>query len=369
MFTSEPSLAQRIERMIGDVAIVDTRSYLIAGETHAGDLAALLFASPVHQVLRGVGLPVAAFDPDRPADERVLATLPYLRQIRTTAAGWCLFRIFRDLYDFDDPHLTEANYRGLFDRVAAAAQDPDRTRHVLRDRARLGRVVAPLTTPAAESAAGPAPDVIVHRLDIVAADPGDEAPQVVRSQVFEELDRGIEGTVKFAALAARLDLDHPVHAAVLEWHHLHRAPLQVMLDPAAADPFDRIWAALKRYPDIRLGLGTWWRMLSTPTDPSERVAALAGLHSGVFADGPMNLAVGPSELERLVRSRIEQAGVTKIGGFASGASSAEWVYGALQLTRKATASALAQAVASGFFEEDEIRWCLALARGFVNLVG
>ena len=134
MFTSEPSLAQRIERMIGDTPIVDPHTHIRCDQPNAPDLAALMGDHWVKTELIAVGMPPADLDPALPPDERVRRSIPYLKRMRNTAMAWCLFRIFRDLYDFDEPNLTEANYRDLFDKVAATGQDPDWARSVLRDR-------------------------------------------------------------------------------------------------------------------------------------------------------------------------------------------------------------------------------------------
>ena len=51
-------------------------------------------------------------------------------------------RIFRDLYDFDEPNLTEDNYRDLFDKVANGW--PNWARSVLRDGSTSRTVVTSL---------------------------------------------------------------------------------------------------------------------------------------------------------------------------------------------------------------------------------
>src|SRR3954452_12154970 len=111
MFTNEPNLAQRIERMIDETPIVDPHSHLRCDQPGAPDLAALMSYHWVQTELRAVGMPAADLGPDLPADERVRRSIPYLKRMRNTAMAWCLFRIFRDLYDFQDPHLTESNWR------------------------------------------------------------------------------------------------------------------------------------------------------------------------------------------------------------------------------------------------------------------
>src|SRR3954452_7382778 len=141
MFTSEPSLAQRIERMIADTPIIDPHTHIRCDEPNAPDLASLMSYHWVQTELRAVGMPAADLDPALPADERVRRSIPYLRRMRNTALGWCLFRIFRDLYDFGDSQLTESNYRDLFDKVTASGQDADWARSVLQDRSNIRTVV------------------------------------------------------------------------------------------------------------------------------------------------------------------------------------------------------------------------------------
>src|SRR5690242_21191219 len=118
MFTSATPLEQRIERMIDETPIIDPHTHLRCGQMGAPDLAALMSYHWVQTELRAVGLPPEDADPALPPEERVRRALPYLKRMRNTAMAWCLLRIFRDLYDFVEPQLTESNYRELFDRVS-----------------------------------------------------------------------------------------------------------------------------------------------------------------------------------------------------------------------------------------------------------
>ena len=163
MFTSEPSLAQRIERLIADTPIVDTHSRIDPGQPGVPDLAALIGDAWVGNGLLASGLPLADLDPTLPADERVRRSIPYLKRMRNTAAAWCLFRIFRDLYDFDEPHLTLENYRALFDRVEAGGRDPAWAGSVLGARSRLRAIVTDQGP--ASSGASEGPGIFAHRLE------------------------------------------------------------------------------------------------------------------------------------------------------------------------------------------------------------
>src|SRR4051794_17372635 len=106
MFTSEPPLSQRIERMIERTTIIDPHTHIRCDQPNAPDLAALMSYHWVRTELTAVGMPPEDHDPKLPPEERVRRSIPYLRRMRNTSMAWCLHRILRDLYDFHDPHLT-----------------------------------------------------------------------------------------------------------------------------------------------------------------------------------------------------------------------------------------------------------------------
>ena len=351
MFTSEPSLPQRIERLINDVPILDTRSDLDPSALGAPDLAHLLGEPPVQRALMSVGMPIHTSEPDSSVEERVNQCLPFLQQVRQTSTVWSLFRIFRDLYDFDEPQLTPENYPTLMDRVAQKALDTDWAERILRDRARLATVVTP--APLEDRTVEPVATgglLLVHRLEVVAGHDHQGTPQEIRSQLFNELDHSLDDQVRFVALTVPINLEDPLHAALLEWHHLHEWPIQILLDQGLGSRGNlaQVEAAAVRYPRARLSLMTGHAELGA------LVAEMAGQRPNIFAEGFAAAGAGSTTLERNVLARVEQAGVSRIGGFASGARSAEWVYGSLQATKRATALALARVVSGGFLDEDEI---------------
>jgi glucuronate isomerase len=286
MFTSEPTLSQRIERMIAATPIVDPHTHLRCDALGAPDLASLLSYHWVQTELRAVGMPATDFDPALPAEERVRRTLPYLRRMRNTAMAWCLYRIFRDLYDFTEPHVTEANYRDLLDKVTQSGRDPSWAPRLLRDRCNIRCVVTSLGNRGADPSRDPAN--VFYMLDAhylfcpgVATDlmpffagrttkaeyyealaqvlgerPGE--PQQLQRLLFDWLDRTVTGRVRFSntflpieqrfcapeQAATRLALsqaaagkplgDDDINALVryvtwqvLAWHHDHRKPFQI----------------------------------------------------------------------------------------------------------------------------------------------
>src|SRR5262245_27636941 len=85
MFTTEPSLIQRIERMISDTPIVDPHTHIRCDRPSAPDLASLMSYHWVQTELRAVGMPIQDLDAALPADERVRRSIPYLKRMRNTA--------------------------------------------------------------------------------------------------------------------------------------------------------------------------------------------------------------------------------------------------------------------------------------------
>jgi len=156
MFTTQPSLAQAIERTIDRTAIIDPHTHIRGDRPGAPDLAALMSYHWVQTELHAVGMPAADLDPLLPPEERVRRSIPYLKRMRNTAMAWCFHRILRDLYDFTDPNITEANYRDLCDRVAATGRDAGWARSVLKDRANIGTIVTSLGNKGADPANDPA---------------------------------------------------------------------------------------------------------------------------------------------------------------------------------------------------------------------
>jgi glucuronate isomerase len=144
MFTSEPTLLQRVERAISATPIVDPHTHIRCDQPCAPDLASLMSYHWVQTELKAVGMPVSDLDPSLPADERVRRSIPFLARMRNTAMAWCLFRIFRDLYDFHDPHLTESNYRELFDKVEKTGRDRSWASFVIHDRCNIRTLVTSL---------------------------------------------------------------------------------------------------------------------------------------------------------------------------------------------------------------------------------
>jgi glucuronate isomerase len=163
MFTTAASVAERIERLIQETPLVDPHTHIRCDQPGAPDLAALMSYHWIQSELRAVGMPNADFDPALPPDERVRRAIPYLRRMRNTAMAWCFYRILRDLYDFDEPNLTESNYRAIFDQVLTTGSDASWAQGVLRNRCNIRTLVTSLCNRSADAAKNP--DYVYFMLD------------------------------------------------------------------------------------------------------------------------------------------------------------------------------------------------------------
>ncbi len=166
MFTTEPPLAQRIERMIERTPIIDPHTHLRCDQPNAPSLADLMSYHWVQTELRAVGMSPADLDAGLPADERVRRAIPYLKRMRNTAMAWCFYRILRDLYDFQDYELTETNYLDLCDKVAATGRDRSWAGRVLRDRCNIRKVVTSLGNKSDEPSRNPDDRDYMYMLDV-----------------------------------------------------------------------------------------------------------------------------------------------------------------------------------------------------------
>lgn len=419
MFTTEPTLSQRIQRMFGETPIVDSHTHIHGDHPGARNLADLLLVQELQAELRSCGMPVEELNPELPTDERVRHAIPFLKRMRNTTTAWCFYRILRDLYDFQDHHLTDANYLDLCATVETTARDPAWATNILRDRCHIETVVTSLGNTSAEP--GKTPANFFFRLDLddlfcpaSATDlssfldsrntRGDyyaalearfkdrpaSAPQLAKllrdwlgrtftgpvrfSSTFLPIDQrftspDITAASKALARAASgtqlnyLELDEVVRLVtweVLGWHNDHARPLQLEVGfvyPTGAGrgiPRDQAsWMsdmarAFRHFGTVRFDL------VPSSEPLSHAATALARELPNVYLTGYGQPIFCPGTIETLVSQRIQLAPMTKLGGFLSGASSVEWVYGKLQVVKKATAAALAHLVANGYYEEDEL---------------
>ena len=412
MFTSQPTLAERLERLIDDTSIVDPHTHIRVDQPHAPDLLSLLSYHWVQTELIAVGMPNDHLDPALPADELVKRLSPYLARMRNTAMAWCVSRIFRDLYDHFDPLPT----RSLFDAVAKAASDPNRGWNILRERCGVETFVTSLGNASQDKK----PDFARFMLDAhylfcpgVATDltpffPGrtkkseyidaiqslfGEHPSSaarLKRNLFDWLDRTIAGPTRFsntfipieqrfsAVDDARVDhlllesktarglidseIDELVRFVswnVLAWHHENRKAFQIAVgaeyficDGKSIPRFQETWTSDMARVFHHFGNVRFDIMMASDV-LSHEVAVLARQFPNVYASGYWWHNFFPITIEKIITSRLQIAPMTKFGGFFCDAYYAEWSYGKLQIVKKAMAAALRQ-VEARFLDEDDI---------------
>jgi glucuronate isomerase len=425
MFTSEPSLDQRIERLIAETPLIDPRSRLSCDRPGVADLAGLLSDPEVRAELRAVGMPAEDDAAALPGDERVRRSLPYLSLMRNTATAWCLYRILRDLYDFNERHLTESNVAALMDQVARSSADPAWAPGVLKDRCNLQAVATSLEHRSADPAKNPdsvrflidaTPLLCPHSAEHLPSPPRDgggatretyfarlatllgerpATPARLARLVRDWLDRTMTGPVRFTSAEVPIERrvtppdESQVHFVLtqaaagrdlsgveadalarfvtwelLAWHHDNRKAFQWIVGPStivSGDPafvpahprYQERWTcemaqAFGHFGGVRFDVQTSSEALA------QEVAALARRHPNVYASGPGGDGFVPASIARVFAYRIQAAPMTKIGAFLSDSASAEWLYGRLQLVKKALASSLSRLVESRFLDEDEL---------------
>ncbi len=87
---------------------------------------------------------------------------------------------------------------------------------------------------------------------------------------------------------------------------------------------------------------------------THETAVLARQFPNVYVSGYWWHNFFPETIRRIVSLRVQMAPMTKVGGFLCDAYYAEWTYGKLQVVKKAMASALADLVEAGYYDEDEL---------------
>jgi hypothetical protein len=141
----------RLKAELDAVPVVDPHTHLRASKPTADNLADLVLYHHVWIELVSAGMPATAAtkaglphelaDPGMEPLDRLRAALPYLRHLRNTTCGHLLRTLLTDLYGVSDGELTEANLEEVFARVADRAGDQAWTRHLLKDRCRIGQSV------------------------------------------------------------------------------------------------------------------------------------------------------------------------------------------------------------------------------------
>ncbi len=417
MFTTEPPLRQRIERMIEATPIVDPHTHLRLSQPSAPDLASLMSYHWVQTELRAVGMPPEDLDPALPPDERVKRSLPYLKRMRNTAMAWCFYRILRDLYDLYEPNLDESNYREVLDRVSASGQNPDWARSVVRDRCNIRTIVTSLGNRSENPQ--PLTDHVFFMLDAhylfcpgVATDLepffkgrttrgeyrealgeicGGQRPSTAGSlerSVKDWLSQTVTGPVRFSntfipieqrftnpdrgAIDRLLDRRDPlsdgeidtlanfVAWTVLDWHHENQKAFQIAVgaeyficEGKSIPRFQDTWTSEMARAFHRFS-GARFDLMMASDVLTHEVAVLARQFPNVYASGYWWHNFFPGTIEKIFGLRVQMAPMSKIGGFLCDAYYAEWTYAKLQLVKKAMASALARLVEQGFYEEDEL---------------
>lgn len=417
MSTTVQTLSRRIERMIEQTPIIDPHTHIRIDQPTAPDLASLMSYHWVRTELVAVGMPAQDFDPALPADERVRRSIPYLKKMRNTAMAWCLYRIFRDLYDFADHDLTEGNYRDLFDRVTASGKNSEWFGSVLKGRCNIDTFVTSLGNASKDTSKNPTnarfmldahylfcPGVATdlepffvgrtskHQyLDALASISGGERPtstEALARNLRSWLDRTVTGNVRFTnvfiPIEQRFGTPDEAHAGralqqtselsdldlaalvkfvtwtVLQWHNDHQKAFQIAVgaeyficDGKSIPRFQESWTSEMSKALHHFPDARFDLMMASDV-LSHETAVLARQFPNIYSSGYWWHNFFPYTIEKTVSLRMQVAPMTKFSGFLCDAYYVEWTYGKFQVVKRAMAAALTKMVEAGFFEEEDL---------------
>lgn len=405
MFTTMPTLTERVERLLGETPVIDSLSRLRVDRPFADDFRSLLQCDWVQNGLRAVGMPNDLTDPILPAEDLVSRVSPYLARLKNTTTSWCLSRIYRDLFDHFDP-LPSASLA----LAVEAAAEPNRAWRILKGDCRIETAVTDLENASSRaedpdffrfrlnltslidpspSSAGTSENGYVDRLETTLDNWFGTADRLRRA-LFDRLDRTVVGRTRFTG--AFLSIRNRFFAAddfridrllgslrsgriadetevkelagfvawnVFAWHHERRKAIQIVLADRQALAVESVagsptsWAselarAFQSFPQARFGL-----TIASESLESE-IAAAAGRLPNVHASAYWIGDLTPIALEKIFAGRLQTVPMTKFTGFLGDAPCAEWTYARLKLVKKAAAAAIARQVEERFLDEDDL---------------
>jgi glucuronate isomerase len=393
---------KRLLDEINSMGAIDIHSHIDAAHPAARGPEEILLYHYIATELRSAGLPLELLSPQRITD-----MIPYLRAIRNTTTFWCLMKILRDIYEFDEG-LTEANYPVLRDRISEQAGRKGRAESILRERGLMKRTF--LTFDCAKPP--PAHDAalfigalriepLIGRLnpsslkdlataigqDIEGLEEFEGAlallferfkgcaavtASFLPGEIFVKAEKG-RAEEAFRRLASgseiapeeRMALTSYALEAVLREAEGNGVPFQMMVGverpvPGASPPDFAVLAYEPRFvvsycrvfhefKDVKFDIFLANRI------QSHELAVVAKNYPNVSVSGYWWYNLSPTIIREILRERLQILPANKMNGFFSDAYVAEWSYGKACLIRSQMAHVLADMVDEGFYSMDVAR--------------
>jgi len=412
---SKIKVDEKLEREINKIPVIDIHSHISPTLPKAAHLSDILLYHYIVTELITAGMPPSLLKENLSNEEKVRNSIPYFRRIKNTSTYWSLRRILEDLYGFEE-ELTLSNWESLNNEVQRRAKDPNWTKFVLREKAKIKKTF--FTCIPGEGDELENKDLFVPALRV------DDwinpfylreniltLEKVTGKSIFslDDLTWGIRKMIlgfkgKSACLTAafgpgiwaespderiaqslfqKLMKREPVTElidglSILSSYILHvfldiaresgltfqimfgvRRPLPINKELSYFDPkmFESFYQLFDNYPEIKFDI-----FLATVVH-SQETNIICKKYPNVYLAGYWWYAFYPIYIRRMLEERLEIIPANKISGFFSDAYVVEWSYGKLCLVRKELTRVLSDKVKEGYYSES---YALEVAKLLLN---
>lgn len=401
----DEELFSEIKEWIDSISLVDIHCHINGERPAAKDPKEIIFYHYIATELMSAGAPSKAFHPDISFEEAMKLTLPYFKMIRNTSTYWCLMKILRELYGFEEKQINEENWRRIQELILSHVNEEDWYRQVLkktnfekgfltfRYEEEIPRFdakyytgalrIEPLITSLNKAdikALEKAVNTSIESLNdfeealsmlfknfrgrIVAA-----TASIRPEEDFTEPNREKAGeSIRKRILDLKLDMTEMLHLRsyamnlMLRLAEEHNLPIQLMIGVrrpiAGASPPD--YAIVGFETKFLLSLCQLFHkfrevnfdILPANKIQSHELTVVAKNYPNVHVSGYWWYAFYPTIIQEFLMERLEMLPQNKINGFFSDAYVVEWVYGKASLVRLQIAKVLTEMVKNKYYDKD-----------------
>ncbi len=131
----------RLKNRIDSIPMVDIHSHIDGEHPNARDPREILFYHYLVTELCSAGMPRQAVSSDLSVEEAVKGALPYFPLVKNTSTHWCLIKMLRELYGFEDDEINDGNWRGLLEAIYEGTKQKDRYKWILTEKAKIKKTL------------------------------------------------------------------------------------------------------------------------------------------------------------------------------------------------------------------------------------
>lgn len=134
---TEKELFSNLKTWVDSISMVDIHSHIDGENPSARDPRQILFYHYIVTELLSAGMPSKVVSPDLPVEDLVKGALPYFPLIRNTSTHWCLMKMLKVLYGFEDSEINKKNWKDLLDVISEGAKQKERYKRILTEKAKI----------------------------------------------------------------------------------------------------------------------------------------------------------------------------------------------------------------------------------------